>query len=84
MTGAGFLKSWNQRKFDDAVAKPCFSQDNHSRSTCKGVLKGLHYQLAPEPQAKLVRASQGVQSLMWLWTSAKGSTRPSGSGWGLN
>ena len=33
-------------------------QDNHSRSN-SGVLRGLHYQLAPEPQAKLVRASLG-------------------------
>ena len=35
-----------------------FSQDNHSRSV-SGVLRGLHYQLAPEPQAKLVRSSLG-------------------------
>ena len=54
-----FFESWNQRKFDDAVGEAVvFSQDNHSRST-QGVLRGLHYQLAPEPQAKLVRASIG-------------------------
>ena len=54
-----FYESWNQRKFDDAVGEAVvFSQDNHSRSV-RGVLRGLHYQLAPEPQAKLVRASLG-------------------------
>lgn len=55
-----FFESWNQRKFDDAVGETVhFSQDNHSRSI-QGVLRGLHYQLAPEPQAKLVRASVGA------------------------
>ena len=54
-----FFESWNQRKFDEAVGEAVvFSQDNHSRSV-QGVLRGLHYQLAPEPQAKLVRASSG-------------------------
>ena len=54
-----FFESWNQSKFDDAVGEAVlFSQDNHSRSV-QGVLRGLHYQLAPEPQAKLVRASLG-------------------------
>jgi dTDP-4-dehydrorhamnose 3,5-epimerase len=55
-----FYESWNQRKFDEAVCEPVlFSQDNHSRSV-RGVLRGLHYQLAPEPQAKLVRATVGL------------------------
>ena len=55
-----FYESWNQRSFNEAVGEEVvFSQDNHSRST-QGVLRGLHYQLSPEPQAKLVRASSGV------------------------
>ena len=54
-----FFESWNQRTLDEAVGEAVvFSQDNHSRSV-RGVLRGLHYQLAPEPQAKLVRASLG-------------------------
>jgi dTDP-4-dehydrorhamnose 3,5-epimerase len=36
-----------------------FSQDNHSRSS-RGVLRGLHYQLEPEPQGKLVRCPVGA------------------------
>lgn len=55
-----FFESWNQRRLDEAVGAPIqFSQDNHSRSV-RGVLRGLHYQLDPEPQAKLVRASVGA------------------------
>ena len=55
-----FYESWNQRKFDEAVGESVrFSQDNHSRSI-QGVLRGLHYQLSPEPRAKLVRATVGA------------------------
>ena len=55
-----FYESWNQIGFDQAVGEAVvFSQDNHSRSL-QGVLRGLHYQLAPEPQAKLVRATLGT------------------------
>jgi dTDP-4-dehydrorhamnose 3,5-epimerase len=54
-----FYESWNQRRFDGAVGAPTsFSQDNHSRSS-RGVLRGLHYQLEPEPQGKLVRCPVG-------------------------
>ena len=54
-----FFESWNQKKFNSAAGENViFSQDNHSRSV-RGVLRGLHYQLDPEPQAKLVRASYG-------------------------
>ena len=55
-----FFESWNQRHFDEAVGNPVvFSQENHSQSS-SGVLRGLHYQLPPEPQAKLVRSSLGA------------------------
>ena len=54
-----FFESWNQNNFNEAAGETVvFSQDNHSRSV-RGVLRGLHYQIAPEPQAKLVRASFG-------------------------
>ena len=54
-----FFESWNQRRFDEAVGTTTtFRQDNHSRS-CRGVLRGLHYQLEPEPQGKLVRCPVG-------------------------
>lgn len=55
-----FFESFNQKVFDDAVGKPVqFVQDNHSRSA-KGVLRGLHYQLPPHAQGKLVRVTNGA------------------------
>ena len=55
-----FFESYNQRRFEDAVgAKASFVQDNHSRSE-RGVLRGLHYQLPPHAQGKLVRVTQGA------------------------
>jgi dTDP-4-dehydrorhamnose 3,5-epimerase len=54
-----FLESFNQRAFDVAVGFPVtFVQDNHSRSQ-RGVLRGLHYQVAPHAQGKLVRVVRG-------------------------
>lgn len=53
-----FLETWNRQTFADAGLPTDFAQDNHSRS-CKGVLRGLHYQLE-NPQGKLVRVSQGA------------------------
>ena len=58
-----FFESWNQRSFATALGlpleqAPAFVQDNHSRSS-RGVLRGLHYQLPPHPQGKLVRCIVG-------------------------
>ncbi|SAI05531.1 dTDP-4-dehydrorhamnose 3%2C5-epimerase [Bordetella ansorpii] len=54
-----FFESFNQQKFDQAVGRSVhFVQDNHSRSS-RGVLRGLHYQLPPHPQGKLVRVTSG-------------------------
>lgn len=54
-----FMESFNQKAFDAAVGQELrFVQDNHSRSA-KGVLRGLHYQLPPHAQGKLVRVTQG-------------------------
>ncbi len=54
-----FLESYNQKTFDAALGQEVrFLQDNHSRSA-RGVLRGLHYQLPPHAQGKLVRVTQG-------------------------
>jgi dTDP-4-dehydrorhamnose 3,5-epimerase len=54
-----FFESFNQERFEKAVGKKInFVQDNHSKSV-KGVLRGLHYQLPPKAQGKLVRVIQG-------------------------
>ena len=60
-----FMESFNEARFHGELAKlglPAprpFVQDNHSCSS-KGVLRGLHYQLPPHPQGKLVRVVQGA------------------------
>ncbi|EEV0502214.1 TPA: dTDP-4-dehydrorhamnose 3,5-epimerase [Escherichia coli] len=54
-----FFESFNQKVFEEAVGRKVeFVQDNHSKS-CKGVLRGLHYQLEPYAQGKLVRCVVG-------------------------
>jgi dTDP-4-dehydrorhamnose 3,5-epimerase len=54
-----FFESFNQQAFDAAVGSPVtFVQDNHSRSA-RGVLRGMHRQLAPHAQGKLVRVTSG-------------------------
>ncbi|MGD0959155.1 MAG: dTDP-4-dehydrorhamnose 3,5-epimerase [Methylomonas sp.] len=54
-----FYESFNQQKFQELTElQVLFVQDNHSKSQ-KNVLRGLHYQLAPHAQGKLVRVVQG-------------------------
>lgn len=54
-----FFESFSALKFEAAAGRSAdFVQDNHSRSG-KGVLRGLHYQLPPHAQAKLVRVVVG-------------------------
>ena len=54
-----FFESFNHKKFEEAIGREVtFVQDNHSKSS-KGVLRGLHYQIPPYAQGKLVRVVQG-------------------------
>jgi dTDP-4-dehydrorhamnose 3,5-epimerase len=54
-----FFESYSAREFAQAVGKQVdFVQDNHSRSR-RGVLRGLHYQMPPHAQGKLVRVVAG-------------------------
>ena len=54
-----FFESFNQKQFDETVGYHVnFVQDNHSKSR-KGVLRGLHYQISPHAQGKLVRCIAG-------------------------
>ena len=55
-----FMESWSQKKMEDAGICVDFVQDNHSFSAQKGTLRGLHYQLNPMAQAKLLRVSRGA------------------------
>ncbi|WP_374337105.1 dTDP-4-dehydrorhamnose 3,5-epimerase [Leeia sp.] len=54
-----FMESFHQQRFEAATGfSGAFVQDNHSRSS-RGVLRGLHYQLPPFAQGKLVRVTSG-------------------------
>lgn len=69
-----FYESFNQQAFNDATGTNFnFVQDNHSRS-CKGVLRGLHYQLPPYAQGKLVRVVRGA-----VWDVAVDIRKESGT-----
>lgn len=54
-----FMEAYKQAQFEDTVGPVKFVQDNESCSS-KGVLRGLHYQLAPYSQSKLVRVIKGA------------------------
>lgn len=55
-----FFESWNKQKMEDAGLFYDFVQDNHSSSTVKGTLRGIHYQKGNKAQAKLVRCVHGA------------------------
>jgi dTDP-4-dehydrorhamnose 3,5-epimerase len=54
-----FFESYSERKFAEAGLSTGFVQDNESKS-CQGVIRGLHYQLAPFAQTKLIRVVHGT------------------------
>lgn len=55
-----FMETYSQVKFMDNGFTLNFVQDNQSYSAVKGTLRGLHYQLNPKAQTKLVRCTRGV------------------------
>ncbi|WP_331375975.1 dTDP-4-dehydrorhamnose 3,5-epimerase [Sinorhizobium chiapasense] len=55
-----FSETWNAQQFADHGIALHFVQDNHSYSASRGVLRGLHYQLPPYAQDKLVRVVKGA------------------------
>lgn len=55
-----FLESWNRRAFAAAGIPADFVQDNLAGSVAVGTVRGLHYQIAPHAQGKLVRAAKGA------------------------
>ena len=61
----GDHRGWFTETFNDSILKEAgidvnFVQDNHSFSAAKGTLRGLHYQLDPKAQTKLVRCTRGA------------------------
>jgi len=54
-----FMESFSQKKLQQAAITTEWVQDNHSLSRQAGVLRGLHFQLPPYTQAKLIRVIRG-------------------------
>ena len=55
-----FVETYNGKRMAEAGISATFVQDNQSLSTRRGTIRGLHFQLSPEPQAKLVRVLAGA------------------------
>jgi|TARA_R100000005_G_C4998559_1_gene205232 dTDP-4-dehydrorhamnose 3,5-epimerase len=55
-----FSEVWNARSYSEAGIDTQFVQDNHAYNAEAGVLRGLHYQLEPKAQGKLVRVTRGA------------------------
>jgi dTDP-4-dehydrorhamnose 3,5-epimerase len=55
-----FSETFNAARFADAGIQAPFVQDNHSLSARKGTLRGLHCQISPSVQGKLVRCVKGA------------------------
>lgn len=54
-----FVETYRENLFAEAGISGPFVQDNHSLSAEPGVIRGLHFQIQPSPQAKLVRCTHG-------------------------
>jgi dTDP-4-dehydrorhamnose 3,5-epimerase len=55
-----FMETYSEALFENAGINLKFVQDNQSFSATKGTLRGLHYQLNPKAQTKLVRCTKGA------------------------
>lgn len=55
-----FMESWSERKMEEAGLHYNFVQDNHSMSSVRGTLRGIHFQKGDKAQAKLVRCVRGA------------------------
>ena len=55
-----FARSWCQKEFEEHGLNPRTVQCNVSFNKVKGTLRGMHYQVAPFAEAKLVRCTQGA------------------------
>jgi dTDP-4-dehydrorhamnose 3,5-epimerase len=55
-----FSEVWNRCSFSEIGIGASFVQDNHARSPATGTVRGLHYQLPPRAQGKLLRVTRGA------------------------
>lgn len=54
-----FMRTFDLKSFEEAGIQQQWVQENHSKSTQKGILRGLHFQLPPFAETKLVRCIRG-------------------------
>jgi dTDP-4-dehydrorhamnose 3,5-epimerase len=55
-----FMRVWCRQEFEDHGIDFSPAQANMARSRVQGTVRGMHYQIAPAPEAKLVRCTQGA------------------------
>lgn len=55
-----FFESYSSREMENLGLNYSFVQDNHSMSSAKGTLRGLHFQMSPKAQTKLIRCTAGA------------------------
>lgn len=55
-----FMESWSKKKYEDLGINVEFVQDNESFTAKKGTLRGLHFQMDPMAQSKIVRVVKGA------------------------
>ncbi len=55
-----FCETYNEKTFAPLIGAQHFVQDNHSLSVPAGTLRGLHFQIPPKAQGKLVRVARGA------------------------
>jgi len=55
-----FSETWSRKTLGEAGIHADFVQDNHAFSARRGTVRGLHFQTAPHPQAKLLRVLRGA------------------------
>jgi dTDP-4-dehydrorhamnose 3,5-epimerase len=55
-----FARSWCQKEFEDQGLNPSFVQANVSCNFKKGTIRGMHYQIAPYQECKLIRCTRGA------------------------
>jgi dTDP-4-dehydrorhamnose 3,5-epimerase len=79
LDGRGFFsETWHESRFTGAGIAGPFVQDNHARSGDRGVVRGLHLQIGPNAQGKLVRVVRGA-----IWDVAV-DVRPGSPTYGRN
>ena len=54
-----FARTWCQREFESKGLRAVWVQSSISRNRCKGTLRGMHYQIAPHEEIKVVRCTSG-------------------------